>query len=509
MTIPLVLFTLLTCVTAVVMPWLGVVVYYVLAVGQFVGFYPHHFGEFRSSLYITLATIVGLGIATAAQQVDWRRLVQLPNLLMMLLVVMVNVSYNNSFYAEFVDIKLGALTPEEMISTFNKVLLFYFIAVLLIDTRLKLVFLIAVMMGVLTYYIVWANHAYLTEQFWRYGDNGRLNGPKGQYQDENYLAMMFLICTPIFYYMAIGTKNWFLRVGLWLAIPFSWHALFLTGSRGALASLAVVCLYIFLRSYSKKASVVLMLVFVVALIDQGGPLIERLTNTVTAEEKQREAMIGWSTEDSEKEFDKNYGKSTIDPRIISWQVGLHMMKDNPVFGVGLGSFMRAFPEYDKSEPHVAHNTFIQFGATSGVVASLIYLYFLYLRLKNAGYHMFSRSRPEKTYPLGLCRDYLDDLINGLFISFYCVALFLDLMLLEITYFIFLIGYCKYSLDRPVKVMNFSLIDSIYRRRDLPEKEIESGELEQPANAVAMDDDSIVVDEPEPVRNQYANQHYAN
>jgi len=144
-----------------------------------------------------------------------------------------------------------------------------------------------------------------------------------------------------------------------------------------------------------------------------------------------------------------------------------MIRDYPLMGVGTGNFMRAFPEYHPSEPHVAHNTFIQFAADNGLVAGLVYLFFLFNRLKN----IFTRPDPTKEFARGLPRDYLDDLINALIIAFYCVALFLDLMIIEITYFVFLVTACKYSLDRAKEAPTYGLIDSIYRwRQDSIERE---------------------------------------
>ncbi len=470
MTIPVILFTLFSCITAVVVPWLGVVVYYLLAVGQLSALWPQDFGDSRSSLYISLATLVGLGVATATRQVDYRRLGHLPNLLMMLLVVIVNLSVANSPYDGFEDVKMSALSPLEILDIFNKIMVIYFAAVLLIDTRFKLIFLLTVIGGVLMYYTLWANKIYVTSEFWRFGDNGRLNGPLGIYYDENYLAMLFLLATPIFYYMSVGTSSRIIRYGLWFSIPFTWHALFLTGSRGALASLAVVCVYIFFRSYNKKASVILVIGLVVAVIDQSGHLLTRIDGTVKVEEVERDRAFVENTDSDD------FSEVIIDPRLISWQVGLKLARDYPLLGVGPGNFMRAFTQYDDSEPHVAHNTFIQFAANCGVIAGMIYLYFLFIRLKT----VFKKPDPEKKYPNGLHRDYLDDMLNGLFVAFYCVAFFLDLMVLEILYFVFLVGYCKYALDRSKRKRGRGLIASIYRWKQGSRQQVEETDLDATA-----------------------------
>jgi len=455
MSIAVLVITLLSCITAVVVPWLGVIFYYMLAVGQLHTLFPQSFGDSRSSLYISLATIVGLGVATATRQVNWARLFMMPNLLIMLLVVFMNVSYGNSPYDGFVEeLKESLLTPDEMIEAINKIALFYFVAILLIDTRFKLIFLITAVGCVLFYYTLWANKIYVTQEFWRFGDNGRLNGPFGIYYDENYFAMLFLLATPIFYYISIGVNSRIIRYGLWFSIPFTWHALFLTGSRGALLSLAVVCGYIFFRSYNKLLSVVLVAALVVAVVDQSGNMLSRVNDTILdVETAERDRAYIENTEDSPEIL-----AEPVDQRLLSWQVGFGIIKDHPLLGVGPGNFLRAFPDYHDSIPHVAHNTFVQMAAAGGLASGFIYLYFLYLRVRN----IFTKPDPEAKFARGFNRDWLNDLLNSLFIAFYCVAFFLDLMILEVLYFIFLVGAAKYCIDNKKRRSVRSLIQSIYR-----------------------------------------------
>ncbi len=452
MTIPVLIYMLLTCITAVVVPWLGVAFYYVLAVGRPKDLWPQHFGEDgRNSLFISLAILIGLGLATATRQVDWRRLFVFPSICLMFLVVVFNLSIAYSPFAEFVDIKIAQLSSLEMLDIFNKIMIIFFVGLLLIDTRFKLITLITVIGGVLLVYVLWANKIYFTGEYWRFGDNGRLNGPWGSYHDENYLAMLFVLAVPIFYYLSVGTSYRVIRYGLWLCIPLAWHAMFLTGSRGGLMALTVTMTYIFFRSYSKKASIILMVGLVVAVVDQSGHLLTRVTDTVTLEERERDRAFIENSDDSPEM------RTQVDPRLESWRVGLQLMADYPLLGVGAGNFMRAYPQYSDSEPYVAHNTFVQFGAACGVSAALVYMYFLFLRLKN----IFQKKDPEKKNPHGYKRDYLDDLLNSLFIAFYSIAFFLDLMVLEITYCIILLGTCKYCLEKRKMPTFRSLIDSIY------------------------------------------------
>jgi len=459
MSILAIIFTLGSCIASVFMPWVGVLLYYMVAVGQLPGLFPHHFGDSRYSLLISAALLVGLVLSTVTGQVNYRRLMNVPNLMLVLLIVLVNVSVVYSGYIdyEYGGAKKEAMSTVDMQSTFNKIMVIYFVSVLLIDTRFKLITLISCIAGVLAYYTVWANEVWVIGEYWRFGDNGRLNGPdQGVYHDENFLAMVYVLVTPIFYYLSVGTTNRLIRYGLWIFIPASWHALFLTQSRGALLALAVVCAYIFFRSYSKKASVAIVLFLIVAVIDQSGNMLNRISGTVTVEDSERERAFV-ENDDSAPFID-----NTVDPRLDSWKVGLKVVRDFPILGVGLGSFLKVYPTYSKEEPHVAHNTFLQFATNSGLVAGLIYLYFLYIRLKAS----FGKSTlaPSRKYPHGLPRDYLDDLLTATFIGCYAASMFIDMMIIELLYFLFLLGTCKYILDLKRGSQVRSSMDSIYRAK---------------------------------------------
>lgn len=445
MSILAVLFTAFSCILGVVVPWLGVLCYYLFTVGQMQTMWPHHFGEARVSLYITAATLIGLVGATAIKLVNYRVLLYPPTIMMIILIAWVNLSVPYSSYFVHVEPVKGQLTQAEILETFNKIVVFYFFAALLIDTRKKLEWLIYAFALIALYYTYWANLMYLTGQFWLFGINGRLGGmPKSVYFDENYLAMIYVLATPVFYYIGVARKYMIIRYAIWMIVPLSWHALFLTGSRGALVSVGVVCIYIFFRSYFKKASIGIVIGLIVATIYQSGVLLNRVDETV------EEANKVESTVASDDE--------ALDPRLLSWKVGLQIMHDYPVFGVGVANFIMAFPDYSNTNRHVAHNTFLQFAANCGIITGLIYLWFFWIRFTT----LFKKAPPDAKYHLGLHRDYLDDLLNALYLGFFVVAVFLDLMVYEILYMVLIMGFAKYCIDRPREVKVRKYKKSIYR-----------------------------------------------
>ena len=457
MSIIAVIFVVISSALALVLPWLGVLAYYLFSIMQMQYLWPQDFGLGRVQLMLSGATFLGLALATALKQVDWNRILTPVSLLMVLLVILVNLSLHFTgfkFYVDpMTDLEMpGLLTQDRVLDSFNKALIFYFMASLLIDSRKKLLCCIYVLGVVTLFYSLWANKIYVTGEFWRFGENGRLGGPLGSlYLDENALAMMFILATPILYYLGVGQKLWFIRYSMWFFIPLTWHAVFLTGSRGALVSLGVCCVYIFFRSFNRTASICMAVGLVLAVVFQGGQLLTRVDDTVATAD---------GTEYVTDEYLERYGAKAIDPRVISWTVATEIMREFPLFGVGVGNFINAFPRYSNTNPHVAHNTYFQLSANCGIGAGLIYLW------------MFARRLPTlkgsadidgtRNFARGFKRDYLDDLLNSLALAFFVVALFLDLMTYDILYFILLMSFCKYNLDRAPPPKKHKLIDSIYR-----------------------------------------------
>ncbi len=432
------------CVVSLFVPWIGVIFYYLFTVGQMQSLWPHHFGyESRVSLMLTAATFIGLCGATAIKGVNYRALLTPHTLIIVLLTAWVNLSTAYSSYLLYHNPLPGELTQADIVSIFNKIIVFYIIAYLLINTRKKLIWLIYGFALMLIYYTYWANLMYFSGQFWLFGINGRLGGmPRSVYFDENYLAMLFVFATPVLYYIGISFTNFYMRYGIWLLIPLTWHALFLTGSRGGLLSLGVVIIYIFFRSFHRTASIGIVIGLVIAVATQSGVLLNRVDKTVETAKTTEEIA-------AEEE--------ALDPRLISWKVGAQMVSDYPIFGVGTGNFTIAFPDYSNTKRHVAHNTLLQFAAQCGVMAGILYLCFFWIRLKN----VFKKPPAGAKFDAGLHRDYLEDLLNALFIGFFVVAIFLDLMIFEIMYMMFLLSAAKYAIENKGRTKSFEFKRSIY------------------------------------------------
>lgn len=181
-------------------------------------------------------------------------------------------------------------------------------------------------------------------------------GPSGLdggniYKDENAFAMLFVTGLPFIYYLGWECKKRWLSWILWAIIPLGWHAVFLTGSRGGMVGIATVMFSVIFLSKKKIWAVPLMAVFLIFYQWQAGDVLTQRSQSIV-------------------DFE---GESSAEDRLHAWAGGLKIIADHPIVGVGIGSFITALPEYHDIRPMVAHNTFIQFAAESGVGAGLAYI----------------------------------------------------------------------------------------------------------------------------------------
>lgn len=318
------------------------------------------------------------------------------------------------------------IPPSHITDIFNKIFVFYFIAITAIndEKKLKVMFLSLAVIGM--YYAYWCNQMFFSGLMYLLNTNGRLAGPDGVYHDENALGMLLVTCMPFIYYAGVMSKNMIVKLGFWAFIPLLWHGVFLAASRGSMIALAAATLFIAIRSRSKMVGIVIIIGLIGAIMTQAANVVSRGEQT--------------GGEDGEKEITFSSDESAADPRLISWRVGFDIMADYPLLGTGVGRFQQAFPTYSATKVHVAHNTFIQFGADSGLLAGIIYILFFYFAYKN--YRKLSKelkADPNDTIFV------LNEALAASMMSFFICAVFLNLMIYEILYFLLILNLLKQKL----------------------------------------------------------------
>ncbi|TRX57939.1 O-antigen ligase family protein [Thalassomonas sp. M1454] len=410
----------ITCITSIFTPWIGVIAYFVLAILSPQSIWPWIFKDLRVSFYIAIATIIGLIIKIVLKEIEFSKLSLPENKALLTLFIIVQISHYLSPY--YGTIAPQEIQPDYVLSIFNKIISFFFISILLIDTRdkLKIFTYIVIFSGI--YYTYWANAAYLTGDMWLYSDNGRLKGP-GSYKDENAFSILFIVSAPFIICQFLKSKHLIIKLSLIIIIPLLWHSVFLSASRGALLALAISNLYLAYQLKSKIIGSLIVATFLTALIYQGGNIYDRFTTTVKASQ---------TTENIEE----------INPRIKTWIAGIEMAIDNPILGVGVERYQQAGIFYIEGRVQVAHNTFIQFASQTGIFSSLIFLWLIFTPFKSK-YN--NKSLPKAQLDMQIP-------IKTSLVGFFICSLFLNLMISEFLYLLILFHILNSQLVNPQEAL---------------------------------------------------------
>lgn len=237
----------------------------------------------------------------------------------------------------------------------NKSFIFFFLAVLCIDDIKKIKYLFFIMVVSVGYLTFWANMQYLDGNYYLV-HQGRLSGPvrpggSSIYNDENYFAMIFVTGLPFVFYMGLWLKNKVYRIALWLVIPFGWHAVFLTGSRGGLIGLGVSTIVMAWGTKKAWLGILLIPALVIAYQWQGGSIMQQRSETISSYDEDASAMA----------------------RFEAWGAAIGMIKEHPITGVGTSVFRVAFPSFSDASPREAHSTIFEICAENGLVAGFAWI----------------------------------------------------------------------------------------------------------------------------------------
>ena len=389
-------------------PWIGIVACYLLVILA-----PQHiwwwtFEGTRPFFIVASCSILGFLFVLFSGRIQLDNLKTKINFFFLVWFIMITLSY---LFGAYIDYGPGPrfFDPDVTYPSYVKMFFFYFISVMCIDEKIKIKYFAWVMVISIIYMIYWANDQYLSGNYW-----GRLSGPKsltgGQYVDENSFAMLFVTGLPFLYYMGFLIKRRLIRYCLWLVIPFGWHAIFLTGSRGGLLSLGVIVAMTAFRSPKKIYSLFLIPVFLFVFVWQAGDVMKNRANTIEDYQEEESART----------------------RLEAWAAALSMMETHPFIGVGLSSFGPAFPDFSDKKPRVAHNTFFQIGGESGIIALFAYVSILFSAGINLWKNKFdSTGKDSESYLYYLLNEAILVALSGFVVS----ALFLSLNQFEIFFYI--------------------------------------------------------------------------
>lgn len=403
-------------------PAVGVFAYYLMSImgPQYIWFWV--FDGVPAFSIVAGSTILAFAFSLVLGNIDLSVYKHRQNVMLLVLLLFFHLSTMFSPFPDFVSFTSALVVVE----TINTIIIMYFICLPFLFKEENLKRLTFIFIGIIIYYVYWSNSAYFNYEMFRF-NQGRLPGPQhSPYRDENVFGVLFIVGMPFLLFGFFYFKKLFIKAIMGLSLLFLWHSIILTGSRGALVAVAVATLFAYGLIKSRLFGLALVFGFVAAIIYQGGQLLNRTQDTINAAQQE--------TTEEEK----------LDPRLQSWEVGLGLIARYPVFGVGVQRFQQATKaHYPDRIAYVAHNTFLNFAANTGLINGLIFIYLFWMHFR---YFRFARRNKIQEYPY---LDYANNAIMTGLVGFYVGAMFLDLIIFEAYYFLLMIGLAKDGIFRKV------------------------------------------------------------
>jgi O-antigen ligase len=238
----------------------------------------------------------------------------------------------------------GSRHPFELspLMSFVSFLSFFFITLVVVDSvsRLRITCLVAIAsVGYASLHVV--------REWQKYGNMSAGYRPGWVTGDPNYFSISALLCLPIAFFL-LQTKprpltRWFCIASM-ATILF---ALTLAASRGGFVGLLVGSAIIVLRSPRRlrNASLGILVLAPLMLLAPSTP-INRLLHPSRGDQR------------------------STDTRTALWTAGVRMFQAYPLTGIGPGNFkpmVNRFAGDEKVREHIAHNTYIEIAAETGLV----------------------------------------------------------------------------------------------------------------------------------------------
>lgn len=194
----------------------------------------------------------------------------------------------------------------------------------------------------------------------------KMHGPGGAILDNNDFGLALVMALPLLAYLARDEKGPFLKATL-VAMAVSCVAgVLFTQSRGGVVALGAMGLF-WAWKLRRNGWAMILAPLAVALVLVVSPpeLWVRVRNLATG-----------ATD------------ASAQGRVVAWQKGVNMIESHPAFGIGPGYFddpvvWSTTPPHDLpggDKPLVAHNTYIQIGAESGLVALAVFVLLMVVTL---------------------------------------------------------------------------------------------------------------------------------
>jgi len=252
----------------------------------------------------------------------------------------------------------GGYTTEYLLD-YIKLFILYFLIIYLIKTRKQFMIFIwsLIILGTVSCFIglyQYANGIGMIEE----GGSLRITGTAA---DPNYYALHIIMLIPISISLLLNSRSILTKLFLSGFTILSLLNVLFTFSRGGMIGLAIVLSLSFVIMLLHNRNKIIPSLIVVLIVISAIPFIP--------EQYWSRAKTITNLEDV-----------AVRARLDTWKIGYEMVQDHPVLGVGVGNFpyeyyYRAMTSRDTKTKarHVAHNTFIEVAAESGIIALVFFI----------------------------------------------------------------------------------------------------------------------------------------
>jgi probable O-glycosylation ligase (exosortase A-associated) len=182
------------------------------------------------------------------------------------------------------------------------------------------------------------------------------SGPGGFMIDRNAFAVALNMAIPLLVGVALTTDRKLLRIAALALVPFCMITIFCTFSRGGLLTLGLVGAMLIWRTRKPVLATVVLAAGIAAF-------------SLTTSDQLKEKYADRSSSITSFEEDES-----AMGRIRAWGVALQMWSDHPITGVGPRNFTLLYRRYSNTdEVHVAHNSYLQMLAETGLPGFLLFV----------------------------------------------------------------------------------------------------------------------------------------
>jgi len=173
--------------------------------------------------------------------------------------------------------------------------------------------------------------------------------------DSNYFTIAALAVLPIAFELVLVGRTGLQKIYAFGCMLLTFGAVTVGASRGGFLGIVLMVLYLIARSRNLLRNVLLVTIVTV-------PFLALAPNSPL------------------NRFFHPQGGDTesVNKHLAGWQAGMNMVWKNPFTGIGFGNYKAMVTRYDttgtvRSDPHVAHNAYLEIAAEMGIPAFLVYV----------------------------------------------------------------------------------------------------------------------------------------